>query len=85
MVYNVYHDLTVVMVGKYRDAMAEHVVQAAFRFPKELIERLDAYAEKRANEMRGARVTRADVVRMLLEEGLSRAGLPPATTKRPKR
>jgi hypothetical protein len=62
--------------------MAEHTSQVAFRFPEELVERLDAYAEQRATELRGVRVTRADAVRALLEEGLDRAGFPPTKMKR---
>ena len=44
--------------------------QVGFRMPGSLIDRLDAYAEKKTQEMTGCKVTRADAVRMLLEQGL---------------
>jgi len=43
-----------------------------FRLPEELVKRLDRYAERLSREQRGMRFTRADVVRVLLTEGLDR-------------
>jgi hypothetical protein len=44
---------------------------AAFRLPEELIGRLDEYAEQMSSET-GVKITRADVVKKLLMEGLDR-------------
>jgi len=44
---------------------------AAFRLPEEMIGRLDAYAA-RLSEQTGITITRADVVKKLLGEGLDR-------------
>ena len=44
----------------------------AFRLHKELIERLDAYAERMAAQT-GITVTRSDVAKKLITEGLARA------------
>lgn len=43
-----------------------------FRLPEDLVKRLDRHAERLRKEQRGMRVTRADVVRVLLTEGLDR-------------
>ncbi len=56
--------------------MAQEQRQVGFRFPIDLIERLDAYAEQMGKEMPGLKFTRADAVRVLLERGLAEAGLP---------
>lgn len=44
-----------------------------FRLPAALVRRLDRHAERLAKAQPGLRITRADVVRMLLERGLSAA------------
>ena len=56
--------------------MSEKIKQVGFRFPESLIMRLDAYAKKMEGEMPGLRFTRADAVRVLLEKGLTEAGVP---------
>jgi len=45
--------------------------QVAFRLPVELVERLDALAKRMQDESPGLRVTRADVVRLLLTSALN--------------
>ena len=61
------------------DAMA-NTTQYTFRLPNELIERLDAYAARLAQEQ-AMPVTRADVVKQLLTRGLdgveTKKGPPP--------
>lgn len=54
--------------------------QVAFRLPSELVDRLDEYAEQVRRENPGMRVTRADVVRMLLSRGLARIDAPTTTS-----
>jgi len=44
--------------------------QVAFRLPLELVDRLDAFAERMKNESPGLRVTRADAARLLLTRAL---------------
>jgi len=46
------------------------VTQVAVRFPKDLLERLERYAERLNKERPGLGVTRADVVRVLVHERL---------------
>lgn len=46
-----------------------------FRLPGPLVKRLDRHAERLRRETPGLRVTRADVVRLLLERGLEAAEL----------
>ncbi|MBE2252865.1 MAG: hypothetical protein IAE78_25255 [Myxococcus sp.] len=46
-----------------------NTTQYTFRLPDELIERLDAYAERLSGET-GLEVNRADVVKRLLTKGL---------------
>ena len=57
--------------------------QVAFRLPSELVGRLDEYAEQMRRENPGMRVTRADVVRMLLSRGLARVEAPPSEAAAP--
>lgn len=47
-----------------------HDVQCAFRMPTELVERLDAHAERMRGETPGVSISRADVVRLALGRGL---------------
>lgn len=42
----------------------------AFRLPSDLMKRLDRHAERLRSEQPGLRVTRADALRMLLNEAL---------------
>lgn len=42
----------------------------AFRLPPDLMKRLDRYAERLRTEQPGLRVTRADALRLLLNEAL---------------
>lgn len=44
-----------------------------FRLPAELVKRLDKHAKRLSTERPGLRVTRADALRMLLNEALDRA------------
>ena len=55
------------------DNTMEHNAQFALRLPASVIERLDALAERLRHERPGLRMSRADVTRMLIIEGLSRA------------
>lgn len=48
--------------------------QVAFRFTRDLLRRIDRYAEQLVKKT-GARVTRADAVRMLLKRGLDAEGM----------
>lgn len=50
--------------------MAENDRQVAFRLPSELVDRLDEHAEHLRRESPGVRITRADVVRLLLTRAL---------------
>lgn len=45
-------------------------IQTAFRLPSALVERLDAYAERLRQNVPGVRISRADVVRLVLGRGL---------------
>lgn len=45
-----------------------------FRLPANLIKRLDVYARELRDKQPGARFTRSDAVRLLLEEGLQGKG-----------
>lgn len=45
-------------------------VQAAFRLPHELVERLDAQVARMRREAPGFRISRADVLRLALRRGL---------------
>ena len=49
-----------------------NIVQIVARLPADLIERLDAHAEKLAREF-GIHVSRNDVIKKLLQEGLSKS------------
>ena len=48
--------------------------QVAFRFTRDLLRRIDKFAEQVVKKT-GARVTRADAVRMLLKRGLDTEGV----------
>ncbi|MFZ4580164.1 MAG: hypothetical protein ACOYOB_17400 [Myxococcota bacterium] len=63
------------------DAM-EHDAQFALRLPASVIERLDALAERLRQERPGLRMSRADVTRMLILEGLARSDQEEAATAR---
>jgi len=56
--------------------------QVAFRLPKPLIKKLDAYAERMAKDQPGMNVTRTDVVRILLTRALDAKEAKPNTAKR---
>lgn len=56
--------------------------QVAFRFTKALLRRLDRFAERLSRET-GARVTRADAVRVLLKQALDQADYRHADGKAP--
>lgn len=62
------------------DAMA-NTTQYTFRLTDEIIERLDAYAE-RLSEETGLEVNRADVVKRLLTKGLEAVEKPKKTAPR---
>jgi predicted DNA-binding protein len=53
--------------------MEDAVQQTGFRLPTELIERLDAHAERMRKRAAGVRVTRSDAVRVLLTRALGDA------------
>lgn len=55
--------------------------QVGFRFPVDLVERIDAYADKLSRDLPGLKFTRADAVRVLLERGLIEVGLGPTTVE----
>ena len=57
--------------GGTLDVMADDQRQVGFRFPVDLIERLDAYAEQMGRVMPGVKFTRADAVKALLEKVMS--------------
>lgn len=66
--------------------MADETIQVAVRVPKELLGRVDAYAAKVATDRPGARSTRADALRVLVEMGLAEAGFPsPGTSTKARR
>jgi hypothetical protein len=52
------------------DATTARTRQVAFRFPEELVVRLDQYGKRLRAKQRGLDLTRADVVRMLLNQAL---------------
>jgi predicted DNA-binding protein len=59
---------------------ADPTQQTAFRLPLSLLERLDLHAERLRAEQPGLKITRADVVRLLLTralDALDAAGAPP--------
>lgn len=45
----------------------------AFRLPEDLVRRLDSYAERLRREQPGRTATRADALRVLLEQALAAA------------
>ena len=53
--------------------MGEKTTQVAFRLPDDLLERLDAHAERMREAQPGVNVTRTDVVRTLLTRALEDA------------
>lgn len=60
-----------------RDEAMADTEQVAFRLPKALVARLDAYAARLADEQPGMSFTRTDVVRVLLTKALDEAKPPP--------
>ena len=56
--------------------MSSRTKQVAFRFPSELLDRLDRCVAKFEDEMPGAGFSRTDAVRILLEKALAAEGLP---------
>jgi len=58
-------------------------IQCAFRFPADLVARLDAYAAKLSRDGNGIAVTRADAVRVccVLQLDKSRVRVPPKKRK----
>ena len=58
--------------------------QVAFRFPEDLLERIERYRTKLAGEVPGMEVTPADAVRVLLEKALTSEGLPARSESRPR-
>lgn len=62
-------------------AMAE-TQQTAFRLPVELLSRLDKHAKRLQVASPGMTITRADVVRMLLTQGLDEAEKQKHSSKR---
>lgn len=65
--------------------MPEPTRQVAFRFPAELVARIDAFAARIADQNPGLEITRADAVRVLLEKALRSEGLEPAQSEKRKR
>lgn len=57
--------------------------QTAFRLPLELLERIDDYAEKLAQNQPGIAFTRAGVVRLLLNRALDTADADPTPAGAP--
>lgn len=60
-------------------------VQVAFRFPAELVARLDDYAAKMRTSNAGVRISRADAARLLLNQALAAVDNSPERTARRKR
>ena len=52
------------------ESVARNDKQVAFRLPAELVDELDRKAEDMSSSVPGMRVTRADIVRALLVQGL---------------
>lgn len=65
-----------------RNMTNETTVQCAFRLPKSLVDRLDAFAETMTADQPGMTFTRADAVRMLLTRAL---GPEKPAPRRPKK
>lgn len=59
--------------------------QVAYRFPADLLARIERYREKLAGEVPGIEVTQANAVRVLLEKALAAEGFPAAPTRRRRR
>lgn len=53
--------------------MSDHDAQLVVRLPRELVERLDAYAARMREELPGAKFKRAEAVRVLLTRALDDA------------
>ena len=68
--------------GMEAEAMAENDKQTAIRLPAELLERIDRLAERWRAERPGMRMTRSDVLRVLVLEGLERAEAAPGRGER---
>jgi len=64
----------------------QNLVPVGFRLPQALLDRVDAFGEKLAQQTPGLTARRSDVIRILLERALMAEGLPAATeTTKPKR
>ncbi|MHB8419123.1 MAG: hypothetical protein ACYDCL_13685 [Myxococcales bacterium] len=55
------------------EPMTTNEKQVSFRLPADLVERIDAHAERLTEQSPGMTFTRADVVRMLLTRGMAEA------------
>lgn len=56
--------------------------QVAFRFPEDLLTRIESYRKKLSADMPGLDVNQATVVRVLIEKALAAEGFPPAARSR---
>lgn len=69
------------------DIVAINDKQVAFRLPAEMVDELDRKAEKMSSSVPGVRITRADIVRTLLVQGLgitaNQDAIVPPTTHSP--
>jgi hypothetical protein len=75
------------MAPKTERPRADRKTLVAFRFPPELLARLDAYAARLKADAPWSEPTRADAVRDLLVRGLDEAGIAPlsgASKRRPR-
>ena len=58
--------------------------QVAFRLDTALAKRLHAFTVAKAREMGSVRFTRADAIRILLDEGLAHAGFSAKSKTKPR-
>lgn len=56
--------------------------QVAFRFPEDLLTRIESYRQKLSADMPGLDVNQATAVRVLIEKALAAEGFPPLTRAR---
>ena len=56
--------------------------QVAFRFPQDLLTRIESYRRKLSADMPGLDVNQATTVRVLIEKALAAEGFPPAARTR---
>jgi len=54
----------------------QNLVPVGFRLPQALLDRVDAFGTKLAQQTPGLTARRSDVIRILLERALSAEGLP---------